>query len=732
MDQSHIYFLLLLTLFAAILLPEVMDTDVMPITGFQIATQDNSMVERSFVYTTVGPGEEFVVYIDVYIPEQYEHYQYNIEENVPSGWVITDIGGAAQAGQRLSWTYNEVIPAEPTSYEFRVQAPGSGTGIFVGTFSFDSLDNDSIYGDTQIGVGTCTNNDVRSCTTVNNCDGEQTCVEGYWGSCISIENYCDIDCDGDQECSLQSCGACFCTGNETQSCTTVNGCQGLQICNGGSFGQCVATENFCDIDCDGSQDCTSEACLTCTCAGSETRNCLTANGCQGQQTCNDGLFGPCVATQNFCDTDCDGSQECTNDVCDVCSCTGSENSSCLTSNNCQGIQVCNHGEYGPCTATQNFCDLNCDGTPECTSSTCPSCGCIENWVCSGFSACVSGVQSRSCTDQNSCGTEYNKPTLVQSCGGASSGGGGGGGGPSTGCRETWTCTDWGACVNGVMLRSCSDANSCGTTLKKPTDLEMCTASGNCFDGFMNNDEEGVDCGGQCQACEVILANEKAQLEIFADPINAEILDTVVFTVVVKNTGNIDAENLYIALDKWTTPIGPVSISSGKEKEFEFRFKIPGDVSADSVDVQAVYKDVPLEVLRVPVNLLVPSNAVKLYKHMSVYRAIVIVDNRELDARAIDVRYEVVKKGESHYSKEVELFADSNSIVQETQPDDIILTAGTYDVKSSFYQDGSLVGEYSYVIEVEGAILTTSNLWIFIVCTFVVIGIVTGLILVKKR
>lgn len=46
--------------------------------------------------------------------------------------------------------------------------------------------------------------------------------------------------------------------------------------------------------------------------------------------------------------------------------------------------------------------------------------CVENWTCTSWSSCSGGVQTRTCTDQNSCGTELNKPAESQSC---SNGGG---------------------------------------------------------------------------------------------------------------------------------------------------------------------------------------------------------------------------------------------------------------------------------------------------------------------
>jgi len=52
------------------------------------------------------------------------------------------------------------------------------------------------------------------------------------------------------------------------------------------------------------------------------------------------------------------------------------------------------------------------------------------------------------------------------------GGGGGGGG---GCSPSWTCTAFGSCqANGTQTRTCTDQNSCGTTSGKPNETQACT------------------------------------------------------------------------------------------------------------------------------------------------------------------------------------------------------------------------------------------------------------------
>lgn len=101
-------------------------------------------------------------------------------------------------------------------------------------------------------------------------------------------------------------------------------------------------------------------------------------------------------------------------------------------------------------------------------------GAGESWNCGGWGTCTSGVQTRTCTDANNCGTTTNKPVESQSC---------------QGCIESWSCgewgswSDWSSCSESgsqtrTRTKTCTDANSCGTTASKPenaqTESQSCT------------------------------------------------------------------------------------------------------------------------------------------------------------------------------------------------------------------------------------------------------------------
>jgi hypothetical protein len=42
-----------------------------------------------------------------------------------------------------------------------------------------------------------------------------------------------------------------------------------------------------------------------------------------------------------------------------------------------------------------------------------------------------------------------------------------------GCTESWTCSSFGTCTNSIQTRTCTDSNSCGTTTTKPAESQSC-------------------------------------------------------------------------------------------------------------------------------------------------------------------------------------------------------------------------------------------------------------------
>jgi len=88
-----------------------------------------------------------------------------------------------------------------------------------------------------------------------------------------------------------------------------------------------------------------------------------------------------------------------------------------------GDESCNNGETcstcpEDCGSCQEYCgDDGCSNEETCTTcpEDCGSCTCTSNWLCTAWSNCANGVQTRTCTDGNSCGISTGKPLESQTC-----------------------------------------------------------------------------------------------------------------------------------------------------------------------------------------------------------------------------------------------------------------------------------------------------------------------------
>lgn len=64
------------------------------------------------------------------------------------------------------------------------------------------------------------------------------------------------------------------------------------------------------------------------------------------------------------------------------------------------------------------------------------------------------------------------------------------------CVESWTCSNWGACVTETETRTCTDSNACGTTDNKPDETRACVSSNANFRTAVDNYKfNSVACGG---------------------------------------------------------------------------------------------------------------------------------------------------------------------------------------------------------------------------------------------
>lgn len=73
------------------------------------------------------------------------------------------------------------------------------------------------------------------------------------------------------------------------------------------------------------------------------------------------------------------------------------------------------------------------------------------------------------------------------------------------CLEQWICSSWSECQKGTQTRLCEDWNDCGTETNKPIEQKGCleeepAAVQTCNDNIKNQGEEDIDCGGPCEPC----------------------------------------------------------------------------------------------------------------------------------------------------------------------------------------------------------------------------------------
>jgi plastocyanin len=82
--------------------------------------------------------------------------------------------------------------------------------------------------------------------------------------------------------------------------------------------------------------------------------------------------------------------------------------------------------------------------------------CVANITCSTWSPCNGTLQqAKSCVDANGC---IANKTEVKTC---------------ENCTESWVCTEWSSCSFGKQTRSCADEHICSTFLLKPNVEKIC-------------------------------------------------------------------------------------------------------------------------------------------------------------------------------------------------------------------------------------------------------------------
>jgi len=90
-------------------------------------------------------------------------------------------------------------------------------------------------------------------------------------------------------------------------------------------------------------------------------------------------------------------------------------------------------------------------------------GCLPNWSCDAWSACVNNKQTRNCIDAMACGIYSDEPETERSC-------------VTPSCTSKWECDEWSSCLNNQKTRTCADLNSCETPTDKPAETQVCASN----------------------------------------------------------------------------------------------------------------------------------------------------------------------------------------------------------------------------------------------------------------
>ncbi|MFO0593260.1 MAG: MYXO-CTERM sorting domain-containing protein [Polyangiaceae bacterium] len=277
-----------------------------------------------------------------------------------------------------------------------------------------------------------------ACPDANPCNGDEICN----GAGVCVSNPAPI-CDDQNPCTTDGCTpANGCTHMPVAagtSCSDGSVCNGTETCD--AMGTCMAGA---PLDCADMNPCTIDACDPAMgCSNTQApagADCSDADACNGAETCD--AAGKCVAGTPL---DCNDSNPCTDDTCDMAAgckhVDSADGTSCKDADVCNGDEVCMAGACAAGTA------LDCDDKNACTDDKCDmELGCKHDNVPAG-TQCDAGNQcaSDACDGNGTC--------VAGNCGGGGAGGGGGGGaggatGGSGGTTTTTTTTTTGTGATG--------------------------------------------------------------------------------------------------------------------------------------------------------------------------------------------------------------------------------------------------------------------------------------------
>ncbi|MCD4740121.1 carboxypeptidase-like regulatory domain-containing protein [archaeon] len=368
----------------------------------------------------------------------------------------------------------------------------------------------------------------RSCLDAKSC-GTNEYEPSQERNCMVIpEAECEEDeeCDDSDSCTVDSCVSGNCSNEAVQVCQSGDDCCPLG-CAYVNDTDC-SEEDFCNsaADCYDADNCTFDSCLSGSCSNPQIVTCKDDDDCC-PTGCDHTDDNDCVVIDE-CDNnaDCDDDDDCTNDVCasgEPRECSNTQITSCTNNDDCCPSSCTNLNDNDcSCSVASD-----CNDSNECTIDTCSG-GSCSNTNAANNTSCASGV----CCSGSCVSPGCSLGTVESDCG------------QNTSCMN-YTCSNPGTCEAECVEVPFEDNISCGTGGQLCCEgfcVERCNATGGCTNPTPECAESTCIYPGTCNAfCNLTLNHS------YCDDQEECTVDTC----------DLDNGCEYAALDEGTSCVGGV-------------------------------------------------------------------------------------------------------------------------------------------------------------------------------
>ncbi|MEM4267796.1 MAG: hypothetical protein QXK37_03100 [Candidatus Woesearchaeota archaeon] len=365
-------------------------------------------------------------------------------------------------------------------------------------------------------------------------------------------------------------------------------------------------------------------------------------------------------------------------------------------------------EVVSCKCYEGACLEKCDNSctqPQCSGATCPKLTCLESYcypsIC-GNKECEKGETKAVCPSDCNCTVDHDcedsllctmdyceygvcKHDQVHHCREPSEQK------PIIVCTADWQCSEWSECtIEGKQTRTCTDINNCGDI--PPPMIRLCQYQPRCDDGIINGDETGIDCGGVCLPCPILITPPK--IILVGPPVIAEPLTKVEVTIQVSNIGGEDADDVKIIVlppPEWQTPsYKSLYLYSGEDKNITFVLESPDEWSENALKVKAFMQNVLVAEYDIPLEASIPFFKAAISKIDENFLYLMVNTNQTLDN--LEIEYSINKGSKTLYTDRTKVFdIDSGShVLAKRLPPSLAANTTVY---AALYQNGNKIAEY---------------------------------------